>query len=168
MIPKAVINCTLYFNNIYKIYIYNNNNNYKKNIFKFILKSLLTKNTKYRVQMKKLTENNLQQSIVLWYNNIYCLKHNNPRGMIFSIPNGGTRNIREAMTFKATGLLKGVSDLIVIFPNNKLCFIELKLQKGIQSDEQKDFECRVSSLGFEYHLIRSLEDFITLTHFNLH
>lgn len=113
--------------------------------------------------MKKLTENNLQQSIVLWYNNNYCLKHHNPRGMIFSIPNGGTRDIREAMTFKATGLLKGASDLVVIFPNGKLCFIELKLQKGIQSDEQKDFERRVLSLGFEYHLIRSIEDFKTLT-----
>lgn len=50
MIPKAVINCTLYSNNIDIIFIYNNNNNYKKNIFKFILKSLLTKNIKYRVQ----------------------------------------------------------------------------------------------------------------------
>lgn len=108
-------------------------------------------------------ENNLQAEIYKWFNNNYCLKSHNSRAIIFSIPNGGTRNIREAMTFKATGLLKGASDLIVIFPNGKLCFVELKFDKGIRSSEQKDFECRVSSLGYEYHLIRSLDEFKLLT-----
>jgi hypothetical protein len=84
------------------------------------------------------------------------------RGMIFSIPNGGTRNIMEAMTLKATGLLKGASDLIVILPNGKLMFVELKQPKGIQSIDQKDFENRVKILGFEYHIIKSLEEFIIL------
>jgi len=112
-------------------------------------------------------ENNLQAEIYKWFNNTYCLKNNPNRGLIFSIPNGGTRNIREAMTFKATGLLKGASDLIVIFPNGKLCFIELKIAKGIQSAEQKDFEQRVSKAGYEYHLIRSLEEFIILTNKNI-
>ena len=113
--------------------------------------------------MKQETENNLQQSIFIWFNNTHCLKNNPNRGLLMSIPNGGTRNIREAMTFKATGLLKGASDLVVIFPNGKLCFVELKILKGIQSSEQKDFECRVSSLGYEYHLIRSLDEFKLLT-----
>jgi hypothetical protein len=108
-------------------------------------------------------ENNLQADIYKWFNNTYCLKNMANRGLIFSIPNGGTRNIREAMTFKATGLLKGASDMVVIFPNGKLCFVELKISKGIQSAEQKDFECRVSSLGYEYHLIRSLDEFKLLT-----
>jgi hypothetical protein len=112
-------------------------------------------------------ENNLQAEIYKWFNNTHCLKNNPNRGLIFSIPNGGTRNIREAMTFKATGLLKGASDLIVIFPNGKLCFIELKIAKGIQSAEQKDFEERVSKAGYEYYLIRSLEEFIILTNKNI-
>ena len=84
------------------------------------------------------------------------------RGMIFSIPNGGTRHIMEAMTLKATGLLKGASDLIVILPNGKLMFVELKQPKGIQSIDQKDFENRVKILGFEYHIIKSLDEFIIL------
>jgi len=104
-------------------------------------------------------ENSLQAEIYKWYNNTYCLKSHNPRGLIFSIPNGGTRNIREAMTFKATGLLKGASDLIVILPNSKLIFVELKTEKGIQSPEQNDFQFRVNELGYEYHLIRSLDEF---------
>jgi len=113
--------------------------------------------------MKQETENNLQQSIFLFFHNTYCLKSHNPRAIIFSIPNGGTRNIREAMTFKATGLLKGASDLVVIFPNGKLCFVELKTNTGTQKPEQKDFESRVSILGYEYHLIRSLDEFKLLT-----
>jgi hypothetical protein len=110
-----------------------------------------------------INENNLQAEIYKWFNNTYCLKNMANRGLIFSIPNGGYRNGREAMTFKATGLLKGASDLVVIFPNGKLCFVELKIAKGFQSTEQKDFECRVSSLGYEYHLIRSLNEFKLLT-----
>ena len=105
------------------------------------------------------SESALQQQIFNWYNNNYCLKNIEKRGMIFSIPNGGTRHLMEAMTLKATGLLKGASDLIVILPNGKLMFVELKQPKGIQSLEQKDFESRVKILGFEYHIIKSLEEF---------
>jgi hypothetical protein len=106
-----------------------------------------------------MTESKLQQDIFNWYQNNYCLKFHEPRGMIFSIPNGGTRNKLEAITMKATGLLAGASDLVVIFPNGKLSFVELKTEKGTQSDKQKDFEKRVTDLGFEYKLIRTLEEF---------
>jgi hypothetical protein len=106
-----------------------------------------------------MTESKLQQEIFNFYQNNYCLKFHNPRGMIFSIPNGGTRNKLEAITMKATGLLAGASDLIVILPNGKLSFIELKTDTGKQSDKQIDFENRVNALGFEYKIIRSLEEF---------
>jgi len=114
-----------------------------------------------------MTESKLQQEIVNYYNNNYCLKFHDPRGMIFSIPNGGTRNKLEAITMKATGLLAGASDLIVITPNGKLMFIELKTETGIQSEKQKDFQIRVNNLGYEYHLIRNLENFILLIENNL-
>lgn len=106
-----------------------------------------------------MTESKLQQEIVNFYNNEFCLKFHKPRGMIFSIPNGGSRNKLEVITMKATGLLAGASDLVVIFPNGKLSFVELKTEKGTQSDKQKDFEKRVTDLGYEYKLIRTLEEF---------
>ncbi len=109
--------------------------------------------------MKINTESFLQQQCVVWYNNNYCLKHHVPRGLIFSVPNGGSRDVREAMTMKLTGLLKGASDLILILPNKKLIFVELKLENGRQSIEQVDFENRVKELGYEYFLCRNLEDF---------
>ena len=77
--------------------------------------------------------------------------------MIFSIPNGGTRNKIEAMTLKATGLLAGASDLVLVM--DKIYFVEVKTTVGIQSDVQKDFQNRVQKLGHEYKLIRSLDEF---------
>lgn len=104
-------------------------------------------------------ESKLQQSIFVWYNNNYCLKTHENRAMIFSIPNGGTRNVREAVALKRTGLLAGASDLIVITPKGKLMFVELKIDKGKQSENQIEFEQRVKKLGFEYHIVRSLQEF---------
>jgi len=108
-----------------------------------------------------MTESKLQQEIYQWFQNTYCLKHHEPRLCIFSVPNGGTRNKLEAITLKSTGLLPGVSDLIVILPN-KVLFIELKTETGIQSQVQKDFEERVAKLGQEYYLVQSLEQFKAL------
>lgn len=113
-----------------------------------------------------MTENQLQQQIVIWFNNHYCLKNMNPRALIFAIPNGGSRHILEAKTLKLTGVLSGVSDLIVIMPNSKILFIELKTEKGIQSESQKDFEARITNLHHEYHVIRSLEEFKKLIYEN--
>lgn len=109
--------------------------------------------------MKKQTEENLQARIVKSFTNKYCLKHHKPRYVIFSCPNGGTRNSFEASRLKASGVLSGVSDLIVLL-ENKTLFIELKNgSKGSQSKNQKDFEIRVTELGFNYYLVRSLEGF---------
>ena len=105
-----------------------------------------------------MTEDQIQQQIFTFYNNNYCLKNHNPRHIIFSVPNGGSRNIIEAKKMKATGILAGVSDLIII-NEHKTLFIEVKVLKGVQSEVQKEFETRVTSLGFDYILVRSLEDF---------
>ena len=40
----------------------------------------------------------------------------------------------EAKKLKATGVLAGVSDLICIAPDKKIYFLELKTEKGVQSD----------------------------------
>lgn len=105
-----------------------------------------------------MNEDILQAQIFRYYHNKYCTKLNNPKHSIFSVPNGGNRSKSEAMKFKATGLVAGVSDLIIIRPNEVL-FVELKVDKGRQSEAQKEFESTVTALGFKYHLIRSLEEF---------
>ena len=106
-----------------------------------------------------MTENQLQQQIIIWYKNNYQI---HGKGLIFSVPNGGSRHILEAKTLKATGQMAGVSDLIILQPNGKTIFVELKVEKGVQSEVQKTFEEKVKALGFEYYLVRSFEEFKNL------
>ncbi len=107
--------------------------------------------------MLKNNEARIQQSIVIWFRNNYCLKTSSPKCTIFSVPN--ERNSKKEMMFmKATGLLSGVSDLICVIPN-KVLFIECKDEKGRQQPSQIEFEETVTDLGFEYHVVRSLEEF---------
>ena len=103
-------------------------------------------------------EARIQQEIYLWFNNTYCLVHHVPRLSIFAVPNGGTRDVAEAMSLKATGLRAGVSDLIVLLPG-KCLFIEVKTESGKQSPKQIEFEQTVAALGFTYVVVRSLNDF---------
>ena len=104
------------------------------------------------------TEDKLQADIYKWYFNNFCLKKHKPRHFIFSVPNGGYRTKLEAVKLKATGLRAGVSDLIVVQPN-RIIFIEVKLEKGRQQPNQIEFEKTVKSLGFEYYVVRTLEEF---------
>jgi hypothetical protein len=104
-----------------------------------------------------MSEDRLQQDIVIWFKNNYQIQG---KGLIFSVPNGGSRNLIEAKKLKQTGATAGVSDLIVLL-NKKCLFVELKIEKGVQSEVQKEFQKRVEALGFEYHLVRSLEQFKT-------
>jgi hypothetical protein len=107
--------------------------------------------------MRDKTEAKIQQEIFIWYHNSFCLAVHVPRCSIFAVPNDSSSK-EETMRKLATGMIAGVSDLIVLQPN-KILFVEVKSDTGRQSDKQKDFENIVKSLGFEYHLVRSLDDF---------
>lgn len=106
-----------------------------------------------------MIEDIIQSEIYKWYHNKFCTKSNNPKHIIFSVPNGAFVSKAQAMKLKATGLVAGVSDLIIVQPN-RIIFCEVKTDVGRQSDKQKEFESIVNNLGFEYIIVRSLEDFI--------
>lgn len=103
------------------------------------------------------TESKIQQEIVMFFRNNYCLKHHNPRCAIFSVPNEG-RNPREQMQKKQTGLMSGVSDLILVV-NGRVFFLEIKDEKGVQQPKQKDFEKTILAQGLNYTVLRSLNEF---------
>ena len=107
--------------------------------------------------MKDKTEARIQQEIFMWFKNNFCLNHHSPKNLIFSVPNDSSSK-EETMRKLATGMLAGASDLIIVQPN-KITFVEIKTATGVQSDVQKQFQKDVESLGFEYKLIRSLENF---------
>jgi len=103
------------------------------------------------------SEDRIQQEIIMWYRNKFCLKKHNPRNIIFSVPND-SKDAKEQMRKIATGLFSGVSDLIMIH-FSKIYFIEIKTEFGKQSDKQKEFQLIIENQGFKYYLIRSLVEF---------
>lgn len=103
------------------------------------------------------TEAKIQQEMVQWFRNNYCLKHHNPRHLIFSVPNE-SQNVQEAGYKRAIGLMKGVSDFIIV-RNSEVLFFEVKTERGRQSREQIEFQLAVEALGFRYTVVRSLEEF---------
>lgn len=99
-----------------------------------------------------MTEAQLQQKIIIEYRNQF-------KGLIFSVPNEAAYKNK---IYKNTGLLAGVSDLIILKPNAECIFIELKVEDRKQRKGQKEFEKKVTEMGFKYYLVRSLEEFIKL------
>ncbi len=106
--------------------------------------------------MKK-TEARIQSEIVKYFRNKYCTRLNNPKYLIFSVPNE-RENRSELRKMIGTGLLSGVSDLIIVVPGC-VVFVEVKDDKGKQSEKQLEFESDVKKLGFEYILVRSVDEF---------
>ena len=85
-----------------------------------------------------------------------ALNERPPLGLVFAIPNGGSRNIIEATKFVGTGTRSGVPDIFVAWPTKQYSglFIELKIEKrrkekhgGCSKDQLKwiDF---LSSAGY--------------------
>jgi len=112
----------------------------------------------------ELTEARIQQDIVRWYRNEFCLKHHEPRSIILSIPNSKNPLLRE------TGMMPGASDLMVIHNQyhndvhekmkfSKLYFIEVKTPTGYQSKNQKKFQAHIEQMGMKYHIVKSVEEF---------
>lgn len=77
--------------------------------------------------------------------------------LVFSVPNGGSRNYLEAVNLKRSGLMAGSSDLIIVL-QKQVVFVELKTDKGKQQETQKKFEKEVIKRGHSYLLWRNLKD----------
>lgn len=107
-----------------------------------------------------ITEAAIQQKCIMWFRNTYGLEHHNPQCVIFSVPNEG-RDVVEQMKKKATGMLKGASDTVIVMPG-KTIYCEFKDAVGRQKPEQKKFQAKIEALGHKYWLVRTVEEFIEL------
>jgi hypothetical protein len=99
------------------------------------------------------SESKIQQEIVMWFRNVYA-QGKTPRPMIFSIPNENQQRLIP------TGMMSGASDLVIVLPE-KIVFVEVKTPTGKQSPKQMEFERKVSDLGYEYKIIRCVDEIIT-------
>lgn len=138
--------------------------------------------------MKQIQEEYIQQQSIIWLNNTYGLKHHKPRLLMYSVANEIGASVSGAIDyalqkrftktitdtfkrtynkFKLTGLKNGVADTHVLLPNGKIIFVEFKTPTGTQRKEQKEFQLHVEELGFEYYIIRSVEEFKELINVQL-
>lgn len=115
-------------------------------------------------------ESKLQQQCVAWFRAQYpqyamLLTHPINEGSGHSATDRRRQGIH-----KAEGAVAGVPDLILFMPSSYEqdlgCYIwchglglELKTEKGRQSQEQKDFQKMFESAGYRYLVIRSLGEF---------
>lgn len=102
------------------------------------------------------TEAKIQQEIIEWFRSNYYKK-----GVIFSVPNERSGGYMAMKDLLLTGLLSGVSDLIVVL-KGRVIFVEVKNEIGKQSAKQKKFQTNIESLDFDYHLVRTLFEFKAL------
>jgi hypothetical protein len=107
------------------------------------------------------TEEALQAACYMWAHNsipeirgLLCYNLNN------------SSNKRMAGVNKAMGLQPGRSDL-VLYWRGRAIMIEMKLPSGNQQPEQKQWQCKIEANGFEYHIIRTLEQFKELINLKL-
>lgn len=112
-------------------------------------------------------EHNIQVACVTWF------RYQFPHLVCFAVPNGSKRPKKTVRTktgaiatyspvavkLKEEGALAGVADLVLV-GMGKVVFVEMKTPNGTQQDTQKVFQHNVQRLGHEYHICRSLEDFM--------
>lgn len=82
------------------------------------------------------------------------------RGLIFHVPNGGSRNYREAANLKKMGVVAGVPDIIFIWKRAVHAF-EFKSEDGNLSDKQKEIHELWAEQGVSVTIIRKQADFVT-------
>jgi hypothetical protein len=86
--------------------------------------------------------------------------NNNPhlRGRLFAINQNSHNQIKGAIN-RSLGVLPGVSDMAYLIPGS-VVWIEWKTPSGKQSTDQRKFQALVTSLGMQYHIVTSEEEFL--------
>ena len=109
----------------------------------------------------KHTESKTQSACVRWFR----LQYPEYTKLLISVPNGVATTATQGRILKHEGMVAGASDLLLLLPNKShpyLC-IELKTDKGRQSDAQKAWQTAVQEHAFaRYAIVRSVEEFIEL------
>ena len=117
--------------------------------------------------MKEIPEQVIQQECYNWFNNTYCLKHHKPRLLIHSVPNGipipipPKERARALDLLHKTGMVNGISDLIIHGVNGRCMMAECKTEIGHQSEAQQLIQRRMQDLNGKYFVFRNLEQFQT-------
>jgi hypothetical protein len=115
-------------------------------------------------QEQTYTESKIQHICVCWFRQTFP----HVGSLLFAVPNGGWRGPRAGAQMVYEGQVKGVADLILLYPSggkSALC-VEMKVPKGknrqagTQSDEQENWQRLVETYGSTYVVCHGLIEFI--------
>lgn len=110
------------------------------------------------------SESKIQHICVSWFRQTFPHVAN----LLFAVPNGGYRGGRAGATMVYEGQVKGVADLILLYPSgskSSLC-LEMKVPKrkgssaGSQKPSQKEWQGLVEKYGSVYVVCHGLIEFI--------
>ncbi|MCM1337736.1 MAG: VRR-NUC domain-containing protein [Candidatus Amulumruptor caecigallinarius] len=113
---------------------------------------------------QKYTESKIQHICVSWFRQTFP----HVAKLLTAVPNGGWRGARAGAQMVYEGQVKGVADLILLYPSggkSSLC-VEMKVPKrkgrsaGVQSVEQKEWQTLVETYGSTYVVCHGLIEFI--------
>ena len=121
---------------------------------------LLARENKPQRRKPMYLEDRLQVSCRYWFDAQYP-KY---RILLHHSPNEGllVKSSRDGAKRKAMGVRAGFPDFIFLLPNKEYPYlaVELKTEKGRQSDSQKEYQKVVESVGGKYVIVRSIEEFM--------
>jgi len=113
---------------------------------------------------QRYSESKIQHICVNWFRQTFPHVGN----LLFAVPNGGWRGARAGAQMVYEGQVKGVADLILLYPSggkSSLC-LEMKVPKkkgssaGTQKPAQKEWQALVEKYGSIYVVCHGLIEFI--------
>lgn len=98
-----------------------------------------------------------QQALVEW---ALMMKGRYPDlDMLYAVPNGGKRNIVEAVRLKKEGVRPGVPDMVLASPRYPYhgLYIELKIEGSTTSSDQKKWIDKLIKQGYKAEVCKGWE-----------
>lgn len=101
---------------------------------------------------RKHPERDIQKAILGFIKTQY------PKAVVFHIPNGGSRNVLEAINLKNIGVRSGVADLCLLWRGGHVGFLEVKAATGSLSENQLTFMDDCVRLGVAWECVKSIDE----------
>ena len=111
-------------------------------------------------EMPEISESRSQQLLIKEFAYRWPAIH--ATGALFAVPNQAKRGIANASRMKAEGMVKAVSDLILLWPSNGYhgAVIEMKTSKGKATIEQLTWQAERKASGYAAAVCHSVDEAI--------
>lgn len=114
----------------------------------------------YRSLKAKQSETELQKQCVRYWRTMFR-PDQYEYYLLYKVHNEGKKSKPQAIKDKALGIVAGAPDLNLDLPRHGYhgLRIEMKTQKGKQTEKQRMFQKSLESNGYLYRVVRTLEEF---------